>query len=177
MEPVHPQFVHLPLALSALLPLLGGILTLAWWRGWLVRRVWLIVMLLHATLTISAFAAMQTGETDERVVQKIVHQDLIRDHEETAELFLWSTVVSLFLALIATVAEEERIALRYAVYTVLVSIGSLYLAIDAGNQGGHLVYKYGASRAFIPVDYGGAPQQPHEGTLKKIRSDQEKLSP
>ena len=177
MDPAHPQFVHLPLALSVLLPLLGGMLTLAWWRGWLVRRVWLIVTLLHATLTISAFAAMQTGETDERVVQKVVNQDLIRDHEEAAELFLWSTVVSLFLALIAMVAEEERIALRYAVYTVLVSSGSLYLAIDAGNQGGSLVYKYGAYRAFMPVDYGGVSQQPHEGSLKKTRSDQETPSP
>jgi hypothetical protein len=67
--------------------------------------------------------------------------------------------------------------LRYAVYTVLVSTGSLYLAIDVGNRGGQLVYKYGTSHTFMPVNYGKNPQQPYEGSLKKPRPDQDTPSP
>ena len=157
MEPIHPKIVHFPIALSMILPLLGGILTLAWWRGWLPRRVWLIVMILHGALTISAFVAMQTGETDERTAKNAVSIDLIRAHESSAELFLWSTVGALFLALIATVAEKEQEALRFAIGTVLFASLSLYLAIDVGHQGGQLVYKHGAARAFINTQSDQSP--------------------
>ena len=155
MEPLHPKFVHLPLALSVLLPFIGGLCTLAWWRGWFTRRIWLITALLHAVFAMSAFAAMQTGEIDERTAQTAVSDELIREHESAAELFLWSTIGAFFLALIAAIAEEERVALRFAVSTVALAACSCYLAFDVGDQGGKLVYKYGASRAFIPTKYGG----------------------
>ena len=171
MEPLHPQFVHLPLALCMILPLLGAILTLSWWRGWLPRRVWLIVTILHAALTVSAFVAMQTGETDERIARQAVSEDVIRAHEEAAEFFLWSTVIALFLALIAAVAEEEKVALRSALGATLVTIGSLYLAIEAGSLGGQLAYHHGAARAFIPVEHGGLAD-PNKAQEIKIDQDQ-----
>ena len=169
MEPLHPPFVHLPLALSMILPLLGVTLTFSWWRGWLPRRVWLIVAILHAALTVSAFAAMQTGETDERIAQQAVSKDAIHEHEEAAELFLWSTVVALFLALIAAVAEEEKVALRSAVGATLVTIGSLYLAIETGDLGGKLVYQNGAARAFIPIEHGGLADPSQDQEVKTDR--------
>ena len=172
MEPIHPKFVHLPLALSVLLPLIGGLCTLAWWRGWFSRRIWIITALLHAVFALSAFAAMQTGEIDERVAQAVISDELIRDHESAAELFLWSTIGAFFLALIAAIAEEERVALRFAIGTVTLAVCSCYLAFDVGNQGGKLVYQYGAARAFIPTKYGGISPPP-DGVVPPVEAPKE----
>ena len=172
MEPIHPKFVHLPLALSVLLPIVGGVCTIAWWRGWCTRRIWIITALLHAVFALSAFAAMQTGEIDERVAKTAVSDKLIRDHESAAELFLWSTIGAFFLALIAAIAEEERVALRFAIGTVTLAACSCYLAFDVGDQGGKLVYKYGASRAFIPTKYGGISPHP-EGAVTPAETRRE----
>ena len=113
MEVLHPKLVHLPLALSMLMPLLGGALTLSWWRGWLPRRVWIIALALHITLTLSAFAAMQSGEDEQNVAERAVSGELIRAHEESASALLWLSVVALFSALIATISETPENAVLY----------------------------------------------------------------
>ena len=169
MEVLHPKIVHIPLALALIMPLLGGALTLAWWRGWYPRRVWIIALVMHIALTASAFAAMQTGEDEEHTAEKVVGAAKISEHEEAAESFLLASVAALFLALIAAVAEDEEVALRFALATVVVASGSALLAIDTGDHGGRLVYKYGAARAFMPAQYGGLqPVEPHKVEPHKV---------
>ena len=153
--PLHPKLVHIPLALAVLLPLLNVALLLAWWKKWFPRKTWLISACLHAIMTLSAFVAMQTGESNEHQAEKVVAKHEIHEHEEAAELFLFSTVGALILALIAAIAEKEQVALKMALGTTALSLLCTVLAIEAGEHGGKLVYKYGAGRAFSPTKYGG----------------------
>ena len=64
-------FVHLPMTLAVLMPLVAGGAVFAWWRGWFDRRVWVIVLLLQAALAWSGFVAMNTGEAEEDRVEEI----------------------------------------------------------------------------------------------------------
>ena len=172
MEVLHPKLVHLPLALSMLMPLLGGAIALSWWRGWLPRRVWAITLLLHMTLTLSAFAAMQSGEDEQNIAEKVVSGELIRAHEDSASALLWLSVVALFAALIATIAEDERTALRFAAGTVIISLGVAFFAVETGGLGGDLVYKHGAARAFILNESETAPKTSPK-TAPKMRPQAE----
>lgn len=158
--PLHPKIVHIPLALAIILPILNASLTLSWWRQWLPRRVWIISAVLHAMMTLSAFVAMQTGETDEHTAEQVVSKHEIHEHEEAAEVFLYGTVLALLCALIAAIAEKEKIGLRFAMASSILALLCSFLAIEAGNHGGKLVYKYGAGRAFSPAKYGGIADLP-----------------
>ena len=149
MEALHPKFVHLPLALALILPLLSAGIALSWWRGWLPRRAWLIVMLFQVALVASGFVAMQSGEDDTHTAERVVSSALIQEHEAAAELFLWISVGALLLSLIATVAQDKRVGLRYASMTALATAAAATAAFDAGSRGGALVYQHGAARAFI----------------------------
>ena len=161
ISPRHPKLVHLPLALALITPLLSGALALSWWRGWLPRRAWLIAAALQALLTLSSFAAMQSGETDEREAKKVVSKHEIHEHEEAAERFLWATVAALALSIGAAVSQRERLALALAASTAAAAAASGFLAFDVGSRGGELVYKYGAARAFMPAQ--ATPAQGAEG--------------
>jgi len=146
--PLHPLFVHIPLGLAVLMPLLSGVIALCWWRGWLARRTWLIAAGLHAVMTFSALVAMQTGEAEEERVERVLSHDHIHEHEGAAERFLWASVVALLLAIGAAVSESERKALALAGATVLTAFVCGALAIEAGEEGGELVYRYGAGKAY-----------------------------
>ena len=108
ISPFTPKMVHIPLALAMILPLLNLAIVCSWWKKkWLSRRVWLISACLHAVMTLSAFVAMQTGETEEHIAERVVSEHEIKRHEEAAELFLWASVGALLLALVAAIAEKR----------------------------------------------------------------------
>lgn len=159
-SPLHPKIVHIPLALAIILPLLNLSLLLSWWKRWLPRRVWIISACLHALMTFTAFVAMQTGETDEHTAERVVSEHKIHEHEEAAELFLWVSVIALLLALVAAIADQEKLGLKYALATTVLAFLCAFLAVEAGYHGGELVYKYGAGRAFSPDKYGGVSDLP-----------------
>lgn len=146
--PFHPQVVHIPLALSVLLPFLSGVIALGWWQGWLARRTWFIATALHAVMTLSAFVAMQTGEAEEERVERVLSHDHIEEHEEAAEHFLYVSVLALLLSIGAAVSQSERKALTLAGATVLTAFVCGALAIEAGEEGGKLVYQHGAGKAY-----------------------------
>ena len=152
--PLHPKIVHIPLALAMLMPLISGGVALAWWRGWLPRRAWLIAALLHAVLSVSALVAMQTGEGDEDRVERVVSHKHIHEHEEAAETFLWVSIGALLLALGAAVVPDERKGLMLAAGTTALAATAAPLAMHTGQEGGALIYRHGAARAF----YEGAEQ-------------------
>ena len=164
--PLHPKIVHIPLALAVILPIQNIALSLSWWRQWLPRRVWLISACLHAVMTLGAFVAMQTGESEEHIAERVVSKHEIHEHEEAAELFLWASVVALLLALVAAIAEKEKQGLQFAVASTVISIICTFLAVEAGDHGGKLVYKYGAGRAFSPAKYGGVADVPRSADEK-----------
>ena len=146
--PLHPKFVHLPLALSVLMPFIFGGLLVAWWRNWLPKKAWLIGILLQIVMTGGAFVAMETGEEEEERVEKVVPHDAMEAHEERAEMFVWSTALLLVFAVLAGVVSSEKIARWFAVAAIGLAFGVMLLGVRTGLAGGQLVYEYGAGSVY-----------------------------
>ncbi|MCB9789208.1 MAG: hypothetical protein H6744_21235 [Deltaproteobacteria bacterium] len=153
----HPKVVHIPIALAVLMPLIAGGLTLAWWRGWLPRRTWVIAAALQALLVGSGFFAMRMGEESEERVEKVVSERLIHEHEEAAETFVWTAAGVLVLVLLAAAIPRERAALGLAAAATLGTVVVLVLGARTGEAGGALVYEHGAASAYVTGSGGAAP--------------------
>lgn len=163
MLPFHPRLVHLPVALSVLMPLVTSGLLLAWWRGWLPRRTWVVAVVLQAALVVGGIAAIRSGEADERRAQTVVGEKLIEEHEEAAKLLTGAALLVLVVAGAGLFLRGEGAARAAAAAAVVGSLGVLLLAYRAGELGGRLVYVHGAAAAFRSAP-GAAPAPPrHEG--------------
>lgn len=146
--PLHPKLVHVPIALAVLMPALAGGLLVAWWRGALPRRAWVIAVALQAVLVAGSVAALRTGEADEERVERVVSERVIEQHEEAAERFTWAAGVVLVLAAAATVVRRDRSARRLAAVATLGTLCVTILGYRTGQAGGHLVYRDGAASAW-----------------------------
>jgi uncharacterized membrane protein len=157
--PLHPKLVHLPIALSVLMPLLTSGILLAWWRGFLPKRSWLLVVAAQVLLVGSAFLAMRTGEADaERAEASGVPEAAIEAHEEAAETFLQVGGVLLVVVVLPLFIRNQKVSYSLAGAGVLGSLGLLALCFEVGEHGGELVYRYGAGKvSAAAAPSGGAP--------------------
>jgi uncharacterized membrane protein len=145
-NPLHPGIVHFPVVLAFLLPLFAIGAMWAIRRGARPRRAWSIPFAIAVALAASAWGAVETGEAQDKRVERIVAEQPLSAHEEMAETFL---AASAGLALIAAVGLVGGLAGRAARATAV--IGSLGLVVGAalvGHSGGQLVYRYGAASAY-----------------------------
>lgn len=149
MLPWHPISVHLPLALSFLLPFLILVFALLIKRKYFPENSWLIVVGLQMILTASGYIALETGETDEEITKTVLAREYVNAHEEAAEIFVGSTVLALVLGIVVFFLDPRfQFSLRLAV--ILISLISAYLGYQAGAKGGALVYIHGAAEAHYP---------------------------
>lgn len=148
MLPLHPAIVHLPIALALLVPLLGGALWLAWWRGALPRRTWLVVVAAQALLVGSGVAALQTGEADEERVEATVLEAAIEAHEEAGQRFVALGALALGVAVAGAAVRDERLGRALAAGAVVSSLAVLGAGYAVGEAGGALVYQHGAAAAY-----------------------------
>lgn len=146
--PLHPAIVHLPLALAALLPLVGAALLVAILRNWLPRRAWAFAAALQFLLVGSGVLALRTGEADQERVERVVAEAAIEAHEEAAEAFVWAGAGVLVLALLPLLLRSSRAAMMAAAATTAGSLLVLGLGYRVGEAGGELVYRHGAAAAF-----------------------------
>lgn len=156
--PLHPVIVHLPIALAVLMPLITIGLLIAWWRGALQRRTWTIAIVLQALLVGSGVLAMRSGEADEDRVEAVVAHDVIHEHEEAAETFVYGAAGVLVLVLVAGLIPRERAARAVAALAATGTLAVLGLGYLTGKAGGELVYRHGAAAAFAS-DPGTPPAQ------------------
>jgi len=147
--PLHPMLVHLPIALAVLMPLVSFGLLIAWSKGALQRRTWVIAIVLQSLLVGTGIAALRSGEAEEDRVENVVAESAIEAHEEAAEGFLVGAGVVLGLALGATVIRRERVARTIAVLTSIGTLAVLGLGYRTGKAGGDLVYRNGAAAAYV----------------------------
>jgi len=145
----HPKVVHLPMALAILMPLIAGGVLFAWWRGWLQRRVWVVVLLLQAALVASGAVAMNTGEKEEERVEEIVAEERIEAHEEAAESFVWASAAVLLLMAVPLVLPGGRARQAVSIGALLGTIVVFGLGYKTGEAGGRLVYQHGAAQAYV----------------------------
>ncbi len=148
--PFHPIIVHFPIALAFILPLL--ILAFAYMIkvNKMSNQAWLIIIGLQIATTVTGYVALESGETEEHQVEKVVDKKIIHEHEEAAEIFVGSTVVALVLSVAAFFLRKE---LQFFVHLgiALLSFVSCYLAYNTGHSGGGLVYEHGAASAYAQV--------------------------
>ena len=156
----HPKLVHVPIALGVLMPLVSGGLLLAWWREWLPRRGWLVVVALQAILLVSGVMALRSGEAEEERVEDVVAERFIEAHEEAAEVFVWASGGVLAIMLLAAALGPRRAGLSTATAATLGTIVVLGLGYRTGEAGGRLVYQHGAAQARTTTALAGAEAGP-----------------
>jgi hypothetical protein len=142
--PLHAQIVHMPLALSLLMPFLALGVLLAWRAELLPRRAWLIVVALQAVLFASAMFAERTGHQEEKRV-KVAAAAALDEHEDLGETFAWISGVVLLMSLtvpsMANPAAAQALAAVAAGTMLVLSV----LGYRAGASGLRLVYEHGAA--------------------------------
>lgn len=144
--PLHPAIVHLPIALTLLLPLfaLGALWAIR--KGARASRAWGVTTALFAALSLSAWAAVETGQDQEERVEDVVAEAPFETHEEAAEAFLLLSLGVLGIAAVGLSKGRLGQAARVAG-----TVGSAVLVIAGyrvGHSGGELVYRYGAASAY-----------------------------
>jgi uncharacterized membrane protein len=145
--PFHPVIVHFPIALSFVLPPL--IVAFAYFIK--TNRMnpvsWLIIISLQLMVVVTGYVAMESGEDEEETVERVVSKKLIHEHEEAAEIFVGSTVISLVLSIAVFFIRKD---LGFIIKVIIASISalSIFLAYRTGKLGGELVYKHGAASSY-----------------------------
>ncbi|MGE3164984.1 MAG: hypothetical protein AB7O52_08760 [Planctomycetota bacterium] len=145
-DPLHPATVHLPLALSLLMPLAAGAAMVAVMRCAALRPVWWVVIVLQTLLCVSTLVAIETGEQEKSVVAAFVPADALARHEDRAESFHQSVWVCLAIAGLGLFpGRPGRLAM---IATILASSVAFGLAWRTGEAGAELVYVHGAANAY-----------------------------
>lgn len=145
-DPLHPAVVHFPVVLAFLLPIfaVGALWTIR--RGARPLRAWSLPLAIAASLTLSAWVAVQTGDAQEERVERVVADAPLDTHEKAAEAFIAGSA-ALLLLMVAGLA--PGLIGRGA--RVLATVGAVVLVAGAawvGHSGGQLVYRYGAASAY-----------------------------
>jgi uncharacterized membrane protein len=137
-SPLHPAVVHFPIVLMILLPVaaLGALWAIR--RGATPLRAWAIPVALAAGLTLSAWAAVETGESQGEKVEDTIGEQAVESHEEAAERFLLLSGVVLVVSgaglLRGAVGRTARVVGTVA------ALGLVAAGYQVGHSGGRLVY-------------------------------------
>jgi uncharacterized membrane protein len=146
-DPLHPAMVHLPIALSIIVPLLAVLATAAIATRFIGRRVWTLVVLLQALLAGSAWLAMETGEREEDRVERVVAERWIESHEEAAKTVVRLSAAGLAISAVGFVGGGVGLAGRVGL--VVLSLLTFAATARTGSAGGELVYRHGAAMAYV----------------------------
>ena len=175
--PLHPAIVHLPIGLSLVVPIVAIVVAGLIATGMVTAKAWFLPLGLQLLLVLSSFASMRSGEQDEEVVEDVVAERVIHEHEEAAEAFTWTTVAVLALALAGAFVPNEKLSTYARLAASAGTLVALGLAFNVGHKGGLLVYKHGAAAAHVQAAGGGAGggsgavQKPGETTEQKHDDD------
>lgn len=143
--PLHPLVVHFPIVLAVLIPFAMIIAALMSKNSENPKTLWTAVVVLSVLLSTTAFISMQLGEQDEEVVEKVVAETAIENHEEWGEKFAWATLAPLFISGLLVIKNNSFLKAAAIASSLLV----LGLGVQTGHTGGELVYKHNAAQAYV----------------------------
>ena len=153
-NPLHPAVVHFPVVLAFLLPISAAIAIWTIRKGARATRAWAVPLAIAATLSLSSWVSVETGENQDERVERVVQEQPLETHEEAAEAFLTGSIVVLVITAAGLIRGRIGTALRFVAVAgaVALLVGGAYV----GHTGGQLVYKYGAASAYAnPQSSGG----------------------
>lgn len=145
-DPLHPAIVHFPIVLAVLAPLFAAAAAWAIHTKRLPARSWIGIIIFQIVLVLSAWVAMETGEREEDLVERVVSERAIEDHEEAGERF--QVLAALVLPLAAAGMLAGGIGTINRVLTIVLSLFALLAVGEAGHTGGELIYYHGAAAAY-----------------------------
>lgn len=174
--PLHPSIVHLPLALTFLLPFLVLVFAWAIKSGKMSKEMWLVIVGMQILVTATGYLSLETGETDEQKVSAIVSKKIVHEHEEAAEIFVGTTVISLASGIVAWFLQPAfQDKARFAV--IFLSLLPVFFGWQAGKLGGEIVYRHGGASAHSDVHEVLRVDTPSTEPAMDIESDNESLNP
>ncbi|MEX1185879.1 MAG: DUF2231 domain-containing protein [Gemmatimonadaceae bacterium] len=145
-SPLHPLIVHMPMALTILIPLFAIGALVAIRRKARVPVAWGLTIGMLALLLGSGWLALQTGENEEDRVERFVNEDAVEEHEEAGEQFVYAAGAVLLLSGVGLIRGRTGAAARVVV--ALATIGLVGMGYNVGHSGGGLVYGGGAAQAY-----------------------------
>ena len=173
--PLHPGIVHFPIALTFIMPILVLVFAYMIRANKMAPKGWLVIIGLQLAIVASGYVSLETGETEEDMVEKVVSKKLIHEHEEAAEIFVGSTVIALVLSISAFFVRKE-IGLFLKLSVALIGLISSFLAYRTGHLGGELVYIHGATNAYsLDSTPQGILPTPGMNTSESPRPENESL--
>lgn len=145
--PLHPSIVHFPIVLTFIMPVL--IIYMAWMikSNRVAKEAWFLIVGLQVLVTATGYISLETGESEEHAVEKVLDKRYIHKHEEAAEVFVGTTVLALVISIAAIFILKKFQIHLHAVVCVITLVSGL-TAYRAGQLGGELVYKHGAATAY-----------------------------
>jgi uncharacterized membrane protein len=167
-DPLHPAVVHFPIVLMAFLPLaaLGALWAVR--RGVAPVRAWVVPVAMAGALTLSAWAALETGQDQEERAEDVVGEQRIETHEEAADrILVFSGIVFALSAgglLRGLAGKSARAAATVA------ALGLLVAGYQVGHSGGTLVYGDAAAPGVSQLT-AGRPGESETGSAKRGRDD------
>lgn len=171
-SPLHPAVVHFPIVLTFILPFLILIFAFMMKIDKMSPQGWLVIIGLQMVVTSMGYLSLETGETEEHNVQKVVSEKLIHEHEEAAEIFVGSTVLALALG-IAVFFLKREFQFSIQIVIVLITIVSAYLAYRTGYLGGELAYRHGGASIYREMSQEGILPTPGKNTSESPFPEQE----
>jgi len=167
LHPLHPAVVHFPLVLSVLFPFVAAAALFASRRPGAGRGAWIGLTVMALLLVGSAWVAIETGEQQAEVVERVVPEGLVEGHEEAAEgLLLGAAILSAVILLGLVPSKVGRGARWLSVPAGLVVLG---LAVRVGDLGGKLVYQHGAASVYVAEADTAAVTAPGPGERSEGR--------
>jgi len=150
MLPLHPVVVHFPIVLAVLLPISAAWALWAIRKGTTFRRVWAVPAAMSVALALSSFVAVETGESADERVERVVPEQPLESHEEAAETFL---ILAAGLALlIGAGLVRGRAGVVARGLGTAGAVALVAVAAYVGHTGGKLVYEHGAASAYTSAD-------------------------
>ncbi len=147
LSPLHPIFVHMPIALSVINPLIALTVVIAIYKKAVPVRSWFLVMGLQAVLALSGFIAEQTGTQDRPHVETVISAELIEEHYEWGEKF--NSVAWLLLLISGFGFLDKKVSFGFRIATIVCGFALLFLTYQCGSSGGKLVFEHGGAKAFF----------------------------
>lgn len=174
---LHPFFVHFPLALGLLVPILI-IWTLIQFKKneASANQLWTMVVIpltIMAGFTVLSIAA---GDTGHEVLEKYMDNKPIEAHEEIAEVYAMLIYITTGLSYFIFMFKSKR-RMLFMVSVLILSIGTFALGMLTGKTGGEIVHKYEAPQYMNKAIKEGALEKigKHEDHENEEHENQENV--